>query len=128
MTNLKNEFLIILKTMKFIKIVILKVFCVCLFFSSCQTKDVVQSPNVIFVLADDLGFADLSSYGSQMIKTPNLDLMATQGALLNSYYSTQAVCSASRASILTGSYPNRIGFSGALDPNSKKGLNGSPKK
>ncbi|MBT4959925.1 MAG: sulfatase-like hydrolase/transferase, partial [Flavobacteriaceae bacterium] len=125
MTNLKNEFLIILKTMKFIKIVILKVFCVCLFFSSCQTKDVVQSPNVIFVLADDLGFADLSSYGSQMIKTPNLDLMATQGALLNSYYSTQAVCSASRASILTGSYPNRIGFSGALGPNSKKGINPS---
>ena len=64
----------------------------------------------------------MSSYGSTMIKTPNLDLMASQGALLNSYYSTQAVCSASRASILAGVYPNRIGFSGALGPNSKKGI------
>ena len=125
MTNLKNEFLIILKTMKFIKIAVLKVFCICLFFFSCQTNDNVQSPNVIFVLTDDLGFADLSSYGSQIINTPNLDLIATQGALLNSYYSTQAVCSASRASILTGTYPNRIGFSGALGPNLKKGINPS---
>ena len=50
MTNLKNEFLIILKTMKFIKIAVLKVFCICLFFFSCQTDDNVQSPNVIFDL------------------------------------------------------------------------------
>jgi len=92
-------------------------------FSSCKKDDTVNSPNVIFVLTDDLGFADLSSYGSKMINTPNLDSMASEGALLTSYYSTQAVCSASRASILTGSYPNRIGFSGALGPNSKKGIN-----
>ena len=92
-------------------------------FSSCKKDDTVNSPNVIFVLTDDLGFADLSSYGSKMISTPNLDSMASEGALLTSYYSTQAVCSASRASILTGSYPNRIGFSGALGPNSKKGIN-----
>jgi arylsulfatase len=92
-------------------------------FSSCKKDDTVNTPNVIFVLTDDLGFADLSSYGSKMISTPNLDSMASEGALLTSYYSTQAVCSASRASILTGSYPNRIGFSGALGPNSKKGIN-----
>ena len=92
-------------------------------FSSCKKDDTVNSPNVIFVLTDDLGFADLSSYGSKMINTPNIDSMASEGALLTSYYSTQAVCSASRASILTGSYPNRIGFSGALGPNSKKGIN-----
>jgi arylsulfatase len=125
MTNLKIHFLKIIKTMKFIKNNILKIFFAFILFSSCQNKDMVETPNVIFILADDLGFADLSSYGSKMINTPNLDLMASQGALLNSYYSTQAVCSASRASILTGSYPNRIGFSGALGPNSKKGINPS---
>ena len=74
-------------------------------------------------MTDDLGFEDLSSYGSKITTTPNLDKLAKDGALLNSYYSTQAVCSASRASILTGTYPNRIGFSGALRPNSKKGIN-----
>ena len=125
MTNLKIHFLKIIKTMKLIKNNILKIFFVLILFYSCQNKDMVETPNVIFILADDLGFADLSSYGSKMINTPNLDLMASQGALLNSYYSTQAVCSASRASILTGSYPNRIGFSGALGPNSKKGINPS---
>ena len=92
-------------------------------FSSCENISKPAPPNIIFVLTDDLGFEDLSSYGSKIISTPNLDKLASEGALLNSYYSTQAVCSASRASILTGSYPNRIGFSGALGPNSKKGIN-----
>lgn len=92
-------------------------------FSSCNSVSEQKSPNIIFILTDDLGFEDLSSYGSKLINTPYLDKLAKEGALLNSYYSTQAVCSASRASILTGSYPNRIGFSGALGPNSKKGIN-----
>lgn len=92
-------------------------------FSSCNSVSEQKSPNIIFILTDDLGFEDLSSYGSKLINTPYLDKLANEGALLNSYYSTQAVCSASRASILTGSYPNRIGFSGALGPNSKKGIN-----
>jgi arylsulfatase A-like enzyme len=92
-------------------------------FFSCNSVSEQKSPNIIFILTDDLGFEDLSSYGSKLINTPYLDKLAKEGALLNSYYSTQAVCSASRASILTGSYPNRIGFSGALGPNSKKGIN-----
>ena len=92
-------------------------------FSSCENIIEPAPPNIVFVLTDDLGFEDLSSYGSTIIHTPNLDKLASEGALLNSYYSPQAVCSASRASILTGSYPNRIGFSGALGPNSKKGIN-----
>ena len=90
---------------------------------SCQKDDQNNAPNIVFILTDDLGFQDLSSYGSKIINTPNLDRLAQEGALLKSYYSTQAVCSASRASILTGAYSNRIGFSGALGPNSKKGIN-----
>ena len=93
------------------------------FVSSCSLEPISKTPNVIFILTDDMGFSDLGSYGSKMINTPNLDLLASEGALLNSYYSSQAVCSASRASILTGSYPNRIGISGALGPNSKTGIN-----
>jgi arylsulfatase len=93
------------------------------FVSSCSLEPISKTPNVIFILTDDMGFSDLGSYGSKMINTPNLDLLASEGALLNSYYSSQAVCSASRASILTGSYPNRVGISGALGPNSKTGIN-----
>ena len=93
------------------------------FVSSCSLEPISKTPNVIFILTDDMGLSDLGSYGSKMINTPNLDLLASEGALLNSYYSSQAVCSASRASILTGSYPNRIGISGALGPNSKIGIN-----
>tara|TARA_B100000768_G_scaffold181903_1_gene207283 strand:- start:2707 stop:4122 length:1416 start_codon:yes stop_codon:yes gene_type:complete len=92
---------------------------------SCQKEDQNNPPNIVFILTDDLGFQDLSVYGSKITNTPNLDRLAHEGALLKSYYSTQAVCSASRASILTGAYSNRIGFSGALGPNSKKGINPS---
>ena len=109
--------------MKFIYSKLYKIILLFLLIVSCHKTDKNTTPNVIFILTDDLGFADLSSYGSKITNTPNLDLMASQGALLSSYYATQAVCSASRASILTGSYPNRIGFSGVLGPNSKKGIN-----
>ena len=90
---------------------------------SCSKDKQLPPPNIIFILTDDLGFQDLSSYGSIITNTPNLDKLASEGALLNSYYSAQAVCSASRAAILTGSYPNRIGFSGALGPNAQVGIN-----
>ena len=76
-------------------------------------------------MTDDLGYADLSSYGSDFIKTPFLDSMALDGAKLTSYYSSQAVCSASRAAVLTGAYSNRIGINGAFGPKSKKGINQS---
>ena len=56
---------------------------VLVFLNSCDQKPSVETPNVIFILTDDLGFQDLSSYGSPMIKTPNLDVLAKQGALLN---------------------------------------------
>ena len=77
------------------------------------------SPNIVFILTDDLAYADLSSYGSEFITTPNIDKMANDGVKLTSYYAAQAVCSASRAAILTGCYPNRLGISGA-GPNSKR--------
>ena len=89
---------------------------------SCDKQKKVK-PNIVFILADDLGYADLSSYGSKFINTQFLDEMALSGAKLTSYYSSQAVCSASRAAILTGAYSNRIGINGAFGPNSKTGIN-----
>ena len=89
---------------------------------SCENNGDIK-PNIVFILTDDLGYADLSSYGSEFINTPNLDDMALDGAKLTSYYSSQAVCSASRAAILTGAYSNRIGINGAFGPKSKRGIN-----
>lgn len=80
-------------------------------------------PNVVFILMDDLGYGDLSCTGALQYKTPNIDGMAKQGIRFTNFVSPQAVCSASRAGILTGCYPNRLGISGALSPYSEIGLN-----
>ena len=93
-----------------------------LFLFGCS-KSIEKSPNIVFILTDDLAYADLSSYGSEFIETPNLDKMADDGVKMTSYYAAQAVCSASRAAILTGCYPNRLGISGAFGPKSKRGIN-----
>lgn len=81
------------------------------------------NPNIILIFMDDMGYGDLSCYGASQYKTPNLDRMAAQGIRFTSFMSAQAVCSASRAGILTGCYPNRVGISGALMPDAKIGLN-----
>ena len=83
------------------------------------------NPNIILIFCDDLGYGDLSCYGATQYKTPNLDKMASQGIRFTSFMSTQAVCSASRAGIMTGCYPNRVGISGALMPDAKIGMNPS---
>lgn len=84
-----------------------------------------HSPNVVLIFMDDLGYGDLSCYGATGYKTPNLDKLASQGIRFTNFVSAQAVCSASRAGILTGCYPNRVGISGALMPDAKIGLNPS---
>jgi arylsulfatase A len=67
-----------------------------------------RQPNFIVIMADDLGYGDLGVYGSQLIKTPNLDRMALQGARLDSFYSSANVCTAARGGLLTGRYPIRL--------------------
>jgi arylsulfatase A-like enzyme len=79
-------------------------------------------PNVILIVADDLGYADLSCFGSTTIRTPNLDRMAAEGGRFTSFCVAQAVCSASRAALMTGCYPNRVGMQGALNHTSKEGI------
>ncbi|MGV8096140.1 MAG: sulfatase [Mangrovibacterium sp.] len=80
-------------------------------------------PNIILIFVDDMGYGDLNCYGAIQYKTPNLDRMAAQGIRFTNFVSAQAVCSASRAGILTGCYPNRLGITGALMPDARIGLN-----
>ncbi len=80
-------------------------------------------PNIIIIFTDDQGYQDVGCFGSPDIKTPHLDKMAEEGIKLTDFYAAQAVCSASRAALLTGCYPNRIGVHGAFMPKSNEGLN-----
>ena len=79
-------------------------------------------PNFVVIFCDDLGYADTAPFGAPLIKTPNLDRMAAEGIKFSNFYVGQAVCSASRAALMTGCYPNRVGILGALGPRSKTGL------
>lgn len=79
--------------------------------------------NIVVVFTDDQGYGDLGSYGAAGFTTPHLDKLASQGMRFTHHYAGQPVCSASRAALLTGCYPNRIGVSGALFPYHDIGLN-----
>jgi len=81
-------------------------------------------PNIILIFIDDLGYGDLGCYGATGYKTPNLDRLAAEGMKFNDFYAPQGVCTASRAGLLTGCYPNRIGLTGAFSPRTKHGING----
>jgi arylsulfatase len=79
-----------------------------------------QSPNIVLIYADDLGYGDLGCYGSS-ISTPNLDRMAAEGVRFTDFYSGNPVCSPSRAALMTGRYPARTGVYDVLFP-SQPGL------
>ena len=83
---------------------------------------VTSPPNVVIIFCDDLGYADIAPFGGAT-PTPNLSRFAREGMRFTDFYAAQAVCSASRAALLTGCYPNRIGIQGALSPRAKTGLN-----
>lgn len=81
-----------------------------------------RPPNLILIVADDLGYADVGVYGAKGFTTPNLDRLAQEGIRFTDFHVAQAVCSASRAAIMTGCYPNRIGIEGAMEPWYKFGI------
>ena len=87
----------------------------------------VRPPNFIIIYADDLGYADIGPFstksGDARPRTPNLDRMAAEGIRLTNFYVAQAVCSASRAALLTGAYSNRVGIQGALNHTAAYGIN-----
>jgi arylsulfatase len=79
-------------------------------------------PNIVFILCDDLGFGDLACYGSKL-RTPNLDRLAAEGVRFTNFCSADPVCSPSRAALLTGRYPTRVGVPTYLAPQDPGGLN-----
>ncbi len=89
---------------------------------------VAASPNIIVIFCDDLGYGDLGCYGSTKNRTPNIDRLAKDGVRFTDFYSSSPVCTPSRASLMTGCYPRRVGmhedFTGhwVLIPRSRRGL------
>jgi arylsulfatase A-like enzyme len=81
-----------------------------------------RPPNVVLVFADDLGYADVGVFGAQGYRTPHIDRLATEGVRFTDFYVAQAVCTASRAALLTGSYPQRVGLTGAVDHRARHGI------
>ncbi len=81
-------------------------------------------PNVILMMADDLGYQDLSAYGSTRQRTPVLDKLASEGLRLTSYYAGATVCTPSRMALLTGAYPPRLGWRGGVVGYGIKTVNG----
>lgn len=100
---------------------LLSLFAACLSPSEAPTDP--RPPNVVLIFADDLGYGDLSCYGHPTIQTPRLDRLASEGIKLTSFYTAAAVCTPSRAGLLTGRYPLRVGLPGNLGPDSEGGLN-----
>lgn len=86
------------------------------------TAGVAQKPNVVLILTDDQGYQDAGCFGSPRIQTPNLDRMAQEGTRFTSFYAAAPICSPSRAGLLTGRYPERIGIKGVYFPHSDTGL------
>ncbi len=82
-----------------------------------------RPPNIVLIFTDDQGYADAGCFGGKGFATPNLDRMAREGIRFTDFHVAQAVCSASRAALLTGCYPNRVGIGGALSPKARIGLN-----
>ncbi len=82
-------------------------------------------PNIVIIFNDDQGYQDLGCYGSPDIKTPNVDQLAKEGMRFTDFYVASPVCSASRAALLTGCYPYRVGVPGVFWPNRDHGLSPS---
>jgi arylsulfatase A len=102
-------------------------FAVCSSVRAQEPTNAGRLPNIVIIFADDLGYGDLGCYGNKDIETPNLDRMAREGVRFTDFYVAQPVCSASRAALLTGCYPNRIGILGALGPAAKHGISDQEK-
>nr|WKN37277.1 sulfatase-like hydrolase/transferase [Tunicatimonas sp. TK19036] len=108
--------------------------CLMFFYLGCQSgatdhtenEPEGSKPNVVLIMADDLGYADLSSYGSTSIQTPHIDQLARQGMKLTNYHSNGVVCSPTRASLMTGLYPQEVGIEGVITAKSHRDTGMSP--
>ena len=92
-------------------------------FALTSAAEAARSPNFVLIFMDDQGYQDVGVFGSKTIRTPNLDNMAKEGMKFTDFYSLAPVCSPSRAGLMTGCYPPRVGITGVLFPRHNIGLN-----
>lgn len=98
----------------YIKILILLIFGI-KFTSPSYSNTLGIKPNIVFIMADDLGYGEISSYGCEEIQTPNIDRLAEEGMLFTDFYANAPVCSPTRIALLTGSYQQRSNVENALN-------------
>ena len=94
------------------------------FTSAGAAKERAEKPNIILIMADDMGYGDIGCYGSKSIKTPVLDKMAADGIKFTDYHSNGSVCTPTRASLLTGNYQQRVGLEGVINAQMDKRIYG----
>jgi len=82
----------------------------CSFACTSRADNKIQSPNILFIFIDDMGYADLGCYGNNDVHTPNIDQLATEGIRLEQFYVNAPICSPSRVAVTTGQYPSRWGI------------------
>jgi len=93
--------------------------------ATCQAimaADSPGKPNIVIIFADDMGYGDIGVYGAKGYQTPHLDRLAGQGIRFTDFHVAESVCTASRVGLLTGSYPVRVGLTGAIGPGNPKGI------
>lgn len=88
-------------------------------------REIEELPNIVFIFTDDLGYGDLGCFGATDIQTPNIDGIAKNGIKFTDFYSASPVCSPSRAGLMTGRMPQRMGINGVFFPDSYTGMSPS---
>jgi len=91
-------------------------------YQSLLAADTPSKPNIVIIFADDLGYGDIGIYGARGHQTPHLDRLAGEGIRFTDFHVAESVCTASRVGLLTGSYPVRVGLTGAIGPGNPKGI------
>lgn len=95
-------------------VILRRLFLTLLLTSIACAESAPSKPNFVIILTDDQGYGGLGCYGSQDVKTPHIDQMAAEDAKLTSFYMAAPYCTPSRAALMTGSYPSRIGMAGRV--------------
>ena len=103
---------------------LLLLFSACFFIVEAQKGAGGEKPNILFVLIDDMGYADPGCYGNDEVETPSIDRLATEGIRFTEYYSSAPICSPSRVAVLTGQYPQRWGITSYIDSREKNKARG----
>lgn len=103
--------------------ILLTMLLAAIFWPAAQAKSSERHPpNIVVIMADDMGWGDIGANGASLIKTPNIDRLAAEGISLTSFYAGANVCTPSRAALLTGRYPIRSGMQHVVMPHSDSGL------